>query len=386
MEATPLTTASAASAEPVRSSERVGEDARDERRRAPRGSTRRDRRNGDGDRGRVSPLARAGISFVVSRVGILLRRIRSRHHKRYTELAVAILLLYACVVFRREHHSRTTKVFHGPVVTFSRIGQEGRLGNQLFQIAATIGLAEAHGYSWGFYNNLDRCAAGRLFKLHGNLNIHRVIDFKEHHQVFYNVTLPKVRKNNVISLSGYFQDYRYFNASLNTLDTYLRLPHELVSLVQSKVPEVRSKFSVALHVRRGDYTKLNELYNVLDSNYYLRALSLIEGRIDHVIIVSDDVSWCEENLASKIAHRVVFSPFKDDLFDFVLLHLSEILVIANSSFSWWAAFLKHVRSTNKTNDASIRVFAPALWYNASGSLAHMNRDSFLPPTWIRVAI
>lgn len=299
------------------------------------------------------------------------------------------LFLFFSVKFysRQSVYRRTPEP--GQVVTFAQVGRKGRLGNQLFQIAATIGLAETHNYSWEFFTNIDRCAAGRLFNLHGSLSARRrrrVIEYKEQSQLYYDVTLPKGREHDIISLDGYFQDYRYFNSSLNTLDKYLQLPPQLVNLVRRKVPEVDSPFSVALHVRRGDYLKLNSLYNVLDASYYLRAISSIDGRIDNVIIVSNDIAWCEESLSPKIPYRIVYSPFKDELADFVLLHLSKTIIIANSSFSWWAAFLKDVRSTNKMNNPNVQVFAPSLWYNSSGAFAYMNRDSFLPSKWIRVQI
>ena len=73
-------------------------------------------------------------------------------------------------ILRAHKVSKSTQA----TVTFTKIGEYGRLGNQLFQIAATIEIAEAHGYSWGFYENLDRSAAGRLFALSGQLRKQRV--------------------------------------------------------------------------------------------------------------------------------------------------------------------------------------------------------------------
>lgn len=299
-------------------------------------------------------------------------------------MAIILLVWVAGRVSNRLHVS---KMPTRPAVTFARIGQEGRLGNQLFQIASTIGVAEANAYSWGFYKNVESCAAGRLFEIHGDLDQHRPVSLhQEESQLYYDVVLPEKRKHQVVSLSGYFQDYRYFHKSLDALNKYLHFPERRANLVRKKVPEVTSPFSVALHVRRGDYVKLNELYHVLDVNYYLRALSLVESRIDNVIIVSDDISWCKEMLVPRIPYRTVFSPFKDELSDFLLLHLSRCIIIANSSFSWWAAFLKYVRSPLKLKDLSICIFAPTVWYNISGGFAYMNRDSFLPPDWTRVAV
>ena len=272
------------------------------------------------------------------------------------------------------------------VLTFARIGQEGRLGNQLFQIATTIGLAESNGYAWGFFSNVEDCSAGRLFKLHGVLGDRtRFVEYVEQSQSFYEIQLPRVEAG-VVSLLGYFQDYHYFEQSLQTLKRYLVYPKGLAMHVLEHVPEVASGSSVALHVRRGDFVELNYLYNVLSVDYYLNALSLIHDDIDTIIIVTDDKLWCQVHLVSRLPYRTVFSPFDDDLSDFMLLHLSKTVIIANSSFSWWAAFLKYVWSSKHMDSEDVNVFAPETWYNSSGYLAHLNRDSFFPPKWTRVAI
>lgn len=309
-------------------------------------------------------------------------KLRARHIRLQGRIFVtAMLILASATAFIGSYKSgRAT-------VTFAKIGEYGRLGNQLFQIAATIGIAETHGYNWGFYENLDRSAAGRLFALRGQLRNERVtVHYQEQQGTYYDVSLPKLRGSDVLALGGYFQDRKYFERSLVTLGKYLQLPEELLEVVRETVPEVESDFSVALHVRRGDYVELQALYNVLDVNYYIRALKLLQTRIDTIIIVSDDIPWCKEHLESVLPHRLVYSPFQDELQDFALLHLARTLVIANSSFSWWAAFLKHVSLRSTSNSTVDRVFAPALWYNLSGAFAHLNHDDFLPDEWTRVAV
>ena len=95
---------------------------------------------------------------------------------------------------RRIKVSKSTQA----TVTFAKIGEYGRLGNQLFQIAATIGIAEAHSYSWGFYENLDRSAAGRSFALSGQLRKQRVtVDYEEQQGTYYDVSLPNIRGSGV---------------------------------------------------------------------------------------------------------------------------------------------------------------------------------------------
>jgi len=307
---------------------------------------------------------------------------------RFAVLCLLTQLIILCCWYEKSLLSSMVQPgLSRPTVTFLQIGEQGRLGNQIFQVAATIGLAEKHGYAWGFFPNIQKSAVGRLFQLRGTLVPGKdLIDlqYNEQSEIYYDAFLPVGASTSIISLSGYFQDYRYFVNHLDVLNNCLKFPGSMIRRVEKKVPEVRSPFTVALHVRRGDYLKLNELYNVLDVGYYTRALLRIHSRVDNVIIVTDDRDWCRKHLEPRISHKVIYSPFRDELSDFLLLHLSKTLIIANSSFSWWAAFLKHVRS-RKLRD-STRIFAPASWYNVSGRFAYMNRDSFLPPDWTRVAI
>ena len=134
--------------------------------------------------------------------------------------------------------------------------------------------------------------------------------------------------------------------------------------------------AVTMHVRRGDYLELNHIYNILGVEYFLQALSILRDPISWVIIVTNDKEWCKEHLEPRISHSVVYSPFDDPLHDFVLLHLGRRMILSNSSFSWWAAYLKIVYG-----ETSYSVTAPRYYYNTSGPLAYLNRDSYYPETW-----
>ena len=247
-----------------------------------------------------------------------------------------------------DSHTKTTGV-----VTFPLIGKHGRTGNQLFQIAATVGVAERNGLAWDFPAEIENCNAGKLFNLkpQGSLPTVGVITHAERSQLYYDVVLEANHTHHCFLISGYFQSLRYFEQSLDSLKSVFRISENLLRRVKSAMKHIDLDNSIGVHVRRGDYIRLNKLYRVLDDDYYLSAISVAKNRTRHngkIIIVSDDVQWCKDHLVPKLYlhQEVVFSPFSnDELLDFVLLYLTRHNVIANSSFSWWAAFLKRLTCT-----------------------------------------
>ena len=270
----------------------------------------------------------------------------------------------------------------GNVVTFALIGKRGRLGNQLFQVASTIGVAESEKRVWAFPESISETSVGVLFGLRGNALLRgaQTIEVKEQDETDFKITLPVRQHGVAVSLNGYFQNWQTFQDSFDTIRKYLTLDDRLLNKVLEKVPEVSMENSVTLHVRRGDYVNTNNLYLLLDTQYYMNALASIPN-VDVVIVVSDDSYWCRENLLLSTSARIVFSPFDDELSDFVLLYLGKHLITANSSYSWWAAFLKGLYS-NWTHPGTI--IAPERWYTSGGKLAKLNRRSFFPSSWILI--
>ena len=147
----------------------------------------------------------------------------------------------------------------------------------------------------------------------------------------------------------------------------------MLHFVETAVPEVILPNTVAMHVRRGDYLQLNHIFNVLPISYYTAALSRI-NKIDNLIITSDDIPWCQDHFA-KLPYKVIYSPFLDVRYDFLLLSRSKRLVMANSSLSWWAAYIKMLHFGNGT------VIAPRPWFNLTGPNAKWNSDNFYMPHW-----
>ena len=176
-------------------------------------------------------------------------------------------------------------------LTYANIGKYGRLGNQIFQLASTIGIAESNKMPWKLPSTITNASIGQLFDLHGDLyDVNDDLEeYKEQQELFYDVRLPAC-KGAGISLSGYFQSLKYFASSLTTLERVLRLRRAHIKHVTLHVPDVLRTHSVTMHVRRGDYVGLSDLYSLPGVEFYRRALATLR-EVDVVIVVSDDIEW-----------------------------------------------------------------------------------------------
>ena len=114
---------------------------------------------------------------------------------------------------------------------------------------------------------------------------------------------------------------------------------------------------VSIHVRRGDYIKLQNYHLLLPKKYYDKAISLFKDCF--FIIFSDDIEWCKLNINSI---NVYFSECNQDYIDLFLMSKCHHNIISNSSFSWWGAYLN--KNINK------KVVCPSKWFAKLGPKKH----------------
>jgi hypothetical protein len=165
---------------------------------------------------------------------------------------------------------------------------------------------------------------------------------------------------DVLVLNGYWGWKEYFQSIKSDLVDLLLMQQQ--SIIDTEFCTFGMDDSVALHVRRGDYANVNQnTFELLSIDYYLRAIELIDAKLDSPVyyIFTDDNQYfeCEIEpiLLKHTKHRIVLtSPNKRP--SSVLVHMATCRhqIIANSTFSWWAAFLN-------TNNNKI-VIQPCKWY------------------------
>jgi hypothetical protein len=169
-------------------------------------------------------------------------------------------------------------------------------------------------------------------------------------------------------ISGYFASEKYFIKIRDLLINELKLKKEINFLNEDSLFR-NEKNIVAIHIRRGDYLSLGW---ALDINYYIEAIKIVEERIQnpYFCIFSDDLDFCRNNL--QLTNRKHSFANTDrqytDCEEFVLMSKCHHHIIANSTFSWWAAWLSQTIPSNLHI-----IIAPSNWNNIE-----------LPDNWIKI--
>jgi len=250
------------------------------------------------------------------------------------------------------------------MISFNSLGRSGRLGNQMFQYAALRGIASRHGYSYSipyslFVNAWTDHQLNTCFKLNKNIvygaTNNKTINessfsFDEH--IFNNCP-------DNIDISGYFQTEKYF----------AHIKNEIIKDFTFRI-NFDKPFNeyIALHVRRGDYVNQPNHHPVCSVDYYMNALSIIEDDIP-IVIFSDDINWCKENIEASL-----YMENTTNIQDLYLMTQATHNIIANSSFSWWGAWLNQ-------NPEKI-VVCPKNWFGPAYS--HYNMNDLRPEDWIQL--
>lgn len=251
----------------------------------------------------------------------------------------------------------------------------GGLGNQMFEYAMYVSLCHVHpdedvkvctrsyrGY--GLHNGFE---LANLFGVNpSEASIHDLAKVAYPYKGYrwwqiVNHILPKRRKmikcdmyhpydENDVSLKGdayydgYWQNEKYFNSVRQQLLSIYKFPDITDEKNLELARRIESSVSVSCHVRRGDYLKEPE-FCVCTPDYYRRAIAKMNEAVspDLYCVFSNDIEWCRENLMDSFAGKdVVFVDWnkKENSFrDMQLMSLCKHNIIANSSFSWWGAWL-----------------------------------------------
>jgi len=204
----------------------------------------------------------------------------------------------------------------------------------------------------------------------------RVLHVREQSHAYQ--SWPPIPTASPVFLSGYWQSERYFAEIADTIRRDFTVAAPPTGRNAALLGEITACDAVAVHVRRGDYVSdpaTAARHGVCGLDYYTAALERIEAAVSapRYFVFSDDIPWAREHLrftapATFIDHNAA-APWED----LRLMAACRHFVIANSSFSWWGAWLAEHAAAEKL------VIAPRRWFVA----AEDARD-LLPPSWVRL--
>ena len=249
------------------------------------------------------------------------------------------------------------------------LGNNGRLGNQMFQYAALKGIAFKKGFSWKVP---PRSLFGRVRALDGS-SIYDCFELSsiKDSNVGINLDAPTImershcydewlvdRIKDEDNIEGYFQSPKYFNDIQDSIREDFRFKEDV--LYNATNPPIDF---CAMHVRRTDYVGNGLHHTNLTSRYYEKAMEILDPK--RVIVFSDDQEWCRSH---KFFGKFVVSS-NNQYVDLYLMQNATQHIIANSSFSWWGAWLAK----------SHHVVAPSNWFGPA--LSHLNTDDYYLDGW-----
>jgi hypothetical protein len=260
------------------------------------------------------------------------------------------------------------------MIGYDHLGKNGRLANQMFQYAATRGIAASRGYEFSIPPSTfkDQWTDHQLFDTFKLPSVKHVgyIEgeyYKEpdnHSHVYIKDFVDNCPDN--ISLYGYFQTEKYFKHIENEI-------REDFSFVDEIWNPCKKAFNfddvISLHVRRTDYLlpQHSSHHGQCSLEYYQEALENFDSNIP-VLIFSDDPEWCKgQDIFS--SERFLVSETGNNLMDLCLMSMCNYHIIANSSFSWWGAWLADSKN----------VVAPQKWYGPAGS--HLSTKDLYLSHW-----
>lgn len=251
------------------------------------------------------------------------------------------------------------------MITFLELGKLGRFGNSMFQLASTIGLATKHGYSFAFpywenhdhktrFGSNEDCDLQKYF-------VHPLPLIPEDYKPMQIVIQWGYHTNPIpdwVSLWGHMQSEKYFKHCAPLIRYYFEM----------KDPYPQNDW-IAIHVRLGDYD--DQYHPRMTLDYFKRAMALFPTG-SKFLVFSDDVASASEMF--KGVADVWIRPNADYIDDFKFMQSCRHFITANSTYSWWAAWL------GKAEDK--KVIAPINWFGPSWpNYREMSKDIY-PIDWI----
>ena len=282
------------------------------------------------------------------------------------------------------------------MITFKDLGYDGRLGNQMFQFATVYGTARRLGYESFF--PIENCSRyigngpqgvigpssmdvkcdlldcfdvpGKYFISENQIRFQYL--YREPH-FHYDPNITSIPDST--NLQGYFQTDKYFSEFREDLISDIFRFKPSVTEEAQKYWDLtvenflEDKTPVSIHVRRTDYVAKADFHAPCSMEYYNQAISRFGDDVKFLVF-SDDLNWCKENFSDP---RYLVVETGNPYVDLKLMNMCSHHITANSTFSWWAAWLN-------TKEGK-KVICPSVWF---GSASRENYSDVCPSEWEKI--
>ena len=283
----------------------------------------------------------------------------------------------------------------------------GGLGNQMFQYAFGRHLAEIHKctlkldlsfllnkfqganvtirkyelYKLNIIENIaNQNDINKFTRTTGLINIisQKINPYKiiRETQFHFDENILKSGKNSY-SIDGYWQSEKYFKNIENIIRNDFQIKADFKEKNKNLEEKIKSTESVSIHIRRGDYVTnevTNNFHGICSVDYYQNAIKQISQLVSYPVfyIFSDDIEWAKTNIVSDFSTYYVDNDVDSNDEDLKLMSMCKHHIIANSSFSWWGAWLNP--------DLNKIVIAPSKWFNDTS----LDTKDLYPDNWIKI--
>jgi hypothetical protein len=285
----------------------------------------------------------------------------------------------------------------------------GGLGNQLFQFAMGLSIAkrknvellfDVNSFKWDNLRDFELYKLGINYNVASDELIYKIkntpsnficklkkrlnIEIPYYQQSYikeldfeYDMNFPKFNSNNVY-FEGYWQSDNYFKDIRDSIIKCITFNKLSLDCLEFKNNISNSLNSVSLHIRRGDYAQnsdTKEYHGLMDLNYYKSAIEILNNKLNNptFFVFSDDKSYAKSLFDGKENFIVIDSKF-EDYEELYLMSNCDHQIIANSSFSWWGAWLNQNRNKN--------IIAPKNWFK--NQVMQSKTKDLIPKEWIKI--
>ena len=279
-------------------------------------------------------------------------------------------------------------------IYYNHLGSNGRLGNQMFQYASFRGIAANRGFAWKIPPEDTETTSN-----YGLFECFKMIHVKEENLGLSPSQYPNIGENDHSfdealfngcpdnsNIHAYLQTEKYFKNIENEIREDFQFKDDIYESCKEVIDEVGD--AIFIHVRRGDYLGSPNHHPTLTPEYYENALEKFDSEIP-VFVFSDDLVWCKEQdflksdrfLLSenhiKYPNKVLLGDGTVDhslipYWDLCLMTLCKGAIIANSSLSWWGAWLQN-------GAGQVIAPNPQNWFGTA--LSHLDKTDIVPETW-----